>query len=703
MSEAVNKAKARLAVDIGGTFTDVALERPGANTVTIKVLTTPAAPERGVLDGVRQVLAEAQMAASEIGLFIHGTTLATNALIERRGARTALIVTEGHRDSLEMAQENRFAQYDIMAERPQPLVPRHLRLPVRERIDWRGDILLGLDEATVAAVIPELESKAVESLAIGLIHAYANPAHERRVADIIAAALPDLSISLSSSVSPEIREYERQSTTVANAYVRPMMARYLKALDTELRQLGLACPFYLMTSGGGLTTVDVAAEYPIRLVESGPAGGAILASRIARECSLDEVVSFDMGGTTAKICLIDGGAPQLSRFFEVDRTYRFMKGSGLPIKIPVIEMVEIGTGGGSIASVDGVKRLTVGPRSAGADPGPACYGRGGDEPTVTDADAVMGRIDPAHFAGGSVALDVAAAGEAVTEQIAQPLGIDAIEGAFGIAEMAGEAMANAARVHAVERGKDIAQRTMIAFGGAAPLHAARLAEKLEIDRVIVPSGAGVGSALGFLSAPVGFEVVRSRYMRLDAFDPEALNDLFAEMRAEAEAIVRGAVPTGDLVEQRTAAMRYVGQGHEITVDLASGKFNAAYKTDLREAFAQTYNALYGRSVAHLDVEVLVWSLTLSHPVAPPQPVGEVDPDGVPAVAPSTRELYDPATRQWVEAGVFARNDLSVGARVTGPALVVEDQTTTIVPSGMFMLVNGLGYLDLRRQVTGAKS
>ncbi|RMD63458.1 MAG: hydantoinase/oxoprolinase family protein, partial [Alphaproteobacteria bacterium] len=394
---------ARLAVDIGGTFTDVALER-GDEMITTKVLTTPRRPEEGVLAGIAKVMDQAQATPGEIGLIIHGTTLATNALIERKGAKTALITTEGLRDSLEMAYENRFAQYDIQIDRPEPLVPRHLRWPVRERLNAQGRALIPLDEASVEALLPRIAEEGIESIAIGLLHSYANPVHERRVAEIIAAAALDVSITLSSEVCPEIREYERQSTAAANAYVRPLMARYLTRLESALREKGYRCPFLLMTSGGGLTDFATAVKFPIRLVESGPAGGAILASRIAAECALDQVLSFDMGGTTAKICLIDDAEPLTSRTFEVARVYRFLKGSGLPVRIPAIEMVEIGAGGGSIAWIDSLKRINVGPESAGSEPGPACYDRGGSEPTVTDADVVLGRTDPATCAGGAVPL-----------------------------------------------------------------------------------------------------------------------------------------------------------------------------------------------------------------------------------------------------------------------------------------------------------
>ncbi len=685
---------ARLAVDIGGTFTDVVLESNGRQ-VTVKVLTTPDNPEQGVLDGVAKAMAEAGAQAAEVGLIIHGTTLATNALIERKGAKTALIVTEGLRDSVEMAYENRFEQYDINIDRPDPLVPRYLRWPVTERLNAAGEVLRPLDEASVAALAPKLAEHGIESLAIGLIHSYANPAHERRVAEILGAAAPELSITLSSEVCPEIREYERQSTTCANAYVRPLMARYLTQLERDLRARGFACPFLLMTSGGGLTGFDTAVAFPIRLVESGPAGGAILASRIASECGLDRVLSFDMGGTTAKICLIDDAAPLTSRSFEVARAYRFMKGSGLPLRIPAIEMVEIGAGGGSIASVDALERINVGPESAGAEPGPACYGRGGSEPTVTDADVALGRIDIESFAGGSVALDPDAANRAVA-RVLGPLGLDGPLAAFAVSEVVDENMANAARVHAIEWGKEISRRTLIAFGGAAPLHATRLAEKLGLDQVIVPTGAGVGSAIGFLRAPIAYDVVRSRYQRLSDFDIGAVNAALAEMQAEAYAIVEPAAAGAELAEERLAYMRYLGQGHEITVALPTRALEAADVTALQAGFDAAYIRLYGRTIPNLDVEVLSWTLTVKTVVAEPNPATAATPQ--PAPTPRrVRELFDSATEKTVEAPVYARADLKPGTTVPGPALIVEDQTTTVVSSAFEVGVNSLGYIVLTRR------
>ncbi|MDE0259465.1 MAG: hydantoinase/oxoprolinase family protein, partial [Gammaproteobacteria bacterium] len=601
----------RLAIDIGGTFTDVALEA-GGPPVTTKVLTTPAAPEQGVLSGVHKVLEIAGVAPSEVRLVIHGTTLATNAIIERRGARTALIVTSGHRDALEMARENRFEQYDIGIDRPEPLVQRRLRLPVTERVDRHGRVLVPLDEDSVRALLPILDEHGVESVAVGLIHGYANPNHERRIGAILADERPELAVTLASDVCPEVREYERLSTACANAYVQPLMSSYLKGLAESLVASGLDCPFLLMTSGGGLTTLETAMAAPVRLVESGPAGGAILASHLARRLELGDVLSFDMGGTTAKLCVIDGGRPLQSRAFEVARSYRFRKGSGLPVRIPVIEMVEIGAGGGSIATVDDLGRIQVGPASAGAEPGPVAYCRGGTDPTVTDADVVLGRIDPGFFAGGEIPLDRGRAAAAVRNGPGAKLGLDETDAALGIGEMVDENMSNAARTHAIEWGKGLAGRTLVAFGGSAPIHAARLADKLALDRFLVPANAGVGSAVGFLLAPISYEVVRSRYMRLSAFDAAVVGEVIAEMRAEATAVVASGAPGSPTSEQVRAYMRYVGQGHEIGVEVpAEVVAGTGSVAALRGAFDEAYRAVYDRVIPGLDVEVLSWTLVVT--------------------------------------------------------------------------------------------
>ena len=706
------QGRCRLAVDVGGTFTDVALElgTGGARggVVTAKVLTTPDAPEEGVVAAVGEAVRAAGIAPGEVDLLIHGTTLATNALIERTGAKTALLVTEGFRDSVEMALENRFEQYDISIDRPAPLVPRHLRWPVAERTNYRGEVLVPLDEGTVHALVPRFERNGIEAVAVGLLHSYANPAHERRVGEILAAALPELRITLSSEVCPEIREYERQSTACANAYVQPRMSGYLTRLESELRSLGLGCPLLLMTSGGGLTTLDNATRFPIRLVESGPAGGAILATEIARECGGDDAVSFDMGGTTAKICLIDGCEPQMTRTFEVARAYRNLKGSGLPVRIPAIEMVEIGAGGGSIAGVDGMGRLNVGPASAGADPGPACYDRGGERPTVTDADVVLGRIDPAEFAGGSVRLAPERAVETIRGAVGAPLELTDPLAALSVSEMVDENMANAARVHAVEWGKDISARTMIAFGGAAPLHAARLAQKLDVSRVIVPTGAGVGSAIGMLRAAVSYEVVRSRYLRLADFDPGAVNALLAEMHEEARAVVEaGAGEGGGFEEARHAYMRYVGQGHEIVVSLPVRALETGDGATLAEAFDAEYARLYGRTIPGQEREILSWTLTVtarkpaSSSASPSPPASSKDGAGSTGrdpgpTTPPTRRLFDPILADYAAAAVHRRERLAPEDALAGPAVIVEDQTTTVVPEGFRATVDPLGYLVLDR-------
>ena len=794
---------ARLAVDIGGTFTDVALEARG-RLVTTKVLTTQAAPERGVLEGVRQVLEMAAVAPAAVRLVIHGTTLATNAIIERKGAKTALIVTAGHRDALEMAQENRFEQYDIGVDRPPPLVPRHLRLPVTERVDRRGRVLVPLCEDSMRAVLPHLDRHGVESVAVGLIHGYANPAHERRIAEILAAERPGLAVTLASDVCPEIREYERLSTACANAYVQPLMARYLTGLAAALRDEGLACPFLLMTSGGGLTTLDTAVAAPIRLVESGPAGGAILASHLARELALGDVLSFDMGGTTAKLCVIDGGEPLHSRTFEVARSYRFKQGSGLPVRIPVIEMVEIGAGGGSIAGVDDLDRIHVGPASAGSEPGPAAYGRGGEEPTVTDADVVLGRIDPELFAGGAIGLDRGRAEAAIAGRVGGRLGMETEVAALGVSEMVDENMSNAARTHAIEWGKGLAGRTVVAFGGSAPIHAARVAEKLEVDRFIVPGHAGVGSAVGFLLAPISFEVVQSRYMRLSGFDAALVREVLAGMRAEAAAVVGSGAPGAETTERAHAYMRYVGQGHEIGVELPRGvvaardseagrEANSAADSEvnsevnpeadseadsdpaaeseaapgpvaaLRAAFDHAYEQVYGRTIPGLDIEVLSWTLVVSAPggvsaetscvasetsrvsaetsstaagplcLSAETPAvaaanrdpsaanrdasaasrdaaasrgvsAETSPPGHPPshpTPPAFADLFASAAEGHVAAAVHHRPDLRAGAAIPGPALIAEEQTTTVVPEGWEALVLPGGHLLVERRVRRA--
>jgi|TARA_B110000211_G_scaffold27207_2_gene27691 N-methylhydantoinase A len=683
----------RLAVDIGGTFTDVVLELPTGERITTKLLTTYDHPGKAVLKGITTVMDRANVSPSEIGLIIHGTTLATNALIERRGANTALLTTEGHRDALEMAHEDRFEQYDINIDRPIPLVPRHLRLPVRERMDRDGNILIELDESTILRHLLILENYEIQSVAIGYLHAFVNPIHEIRTREVLAKARPELSISLACEVAPEIREFERLSTACANAYVRPLMASYLARLAEELKTEGFLCPFLLMTSGGGLTTLDTATRFPIRLVESGPAGGAILAQRISEHLGLDRMLSFDMGGTTAKLCLIDDGKPLTSRSFEVDRVYRFKKGSGLPVRIPVIEMVEIGAGGGSIARIDKLKRIQVGPESAGSEPGPAAYDRGGTKPTVTDADIALGRVYPEKFA---FPLNIERANQSIQDSVALLLAIDINLAAFSISEVVDENMASAARTHAAEFGMDLAAREIVAFGGAAPLHAARLGHKLGATQIIIPPDAGVGSAVGFLLAPISYEVVRSRQQILANLDHQLVNNLYAEMRSEALAIVQEASTSSNLIETRQAYMRYVGQGHELAIDLPTGPYTELHRDRFTEIFEQTYMKLYGHRIEGVDVEALSWTLMVSEPVTQRLKSAKLKPSG-PLKAIGECSVFDAETATRMEVPVYLREQLAGDVFINGPALITEDQTTTVISSSFSASVNSLGCIVLTKK------
>lgn len=671
------QAHARLAVDIGGTFTDLALETADRRW-TAKVLTTPHAPEEGVLQGTAAILREAAMAPGDIAIVIHGTTLATNAIIERRGARTGFITTQGFRDVLALGNESRYDQYDLDIILPEPLVPRHRRLGVPERLDNEGKVLLPLDEGAVRAAARALGGNGAESIAIGFLHGFVNPTHEERARAIVAETLPGIPVSLASEVSPEMREWERFSTTVANAYVQPLMDRYLGRLETALHAMGLTAPVFLMLSGGGLTTLETARRFPIRLVESGPAGGALFAADIARANGLDRVLSFDMGGTTAKICLIDDFAPQTARSFEVARVGRFRKGSGLPLRIPVIEMVEIGAGGGSLASVDALGRITVGPQSAGADPGPACYGRGGTHPAVTDANLLLGRYDPHRFAGGTIRLDPAAAAAAIAGDVGQRLDLEPGMAALGVVEMVDENMANAARVHAVESGTTQEGRTLIAFGGGGPVHGYRVAEKLGISRLLVPAGAGVGSAIGFLRAPIAYDVVKSLYQRLGSFDREAVNALLAAMEEEATALVAagsfGAATTATAI----AFMRYVGQGHEIPVAIGHWPLARADVAALRHDYDTAYARFYDRPVPGSDVEILSFAVRVATAAMPGPALPSNAHIHSDARTQTVRDTAQGSEGAWV---VLDHAALTPGQAVAGPAIIAEDETSTLVGPG----------------------
>lgn len=690
------QSRLRIAVDIGGTFTDVVLaDADNRILATTKTPTTATNPTNGALTGVEQVIADAGVAMGDIGSFIHGTTLATNALIERRGARVAGITTAGFRDILEIAYERRYSQYDIDLEKPDFIVPRARCFTVPERMSARGEVIEALDESALDGLIAELDACGAEAVAICLLHAYANSAHEQRLRELLAERRPGLTVSLSSEVSPEAREFERLCTTIANAYVQPLMSRYLTDFAETFAAKGLTCRILMMTAGGGMTTIETASRLPIRLVESGPAGGAILAAQVAASCGAEQVLSFDMGGTTAKLCLIDDYKPQTSRQFEISRAARFIKGSGMPARIPVVEIIEIGAGGGSLASVDRLGRLSVGPQSAGSEPGPAAFGKGGQNPTVTDADVVLGFIDPEAFAEGRLRIDLPAAQIALQNQVGDPLATDAAGAALGVSQIVDESMASAGRMHAVESGKDLGERTMIAFGGNGPLHATRVARRAGVRRILVPRDPGVGSAVGFLFAPVAFEIVRSRYATLDGFEIEGLNQLFDAMISEAEEVVRIAAPEESLVRRRTAFMRYHGQGHEIEIALPDRALGADDIEALRSAFEAEYRQQFARAVPGMTIETLNWAVRVSTPEQ-----AQIKLDAVTETQlrqpETTRQIRCEASGDLLEAGLFQRADLAPGDRIASPALIVEPQTTTLVSSGFSAAVDRAGNLLLER-------
>ena len=685
----------RVGVDIGGTFTDVALAYPDGLS-TCKVLTNYTQPEQAILDGIAIAAEQAGVQLAAIEQVIHGTTLVTNSLIERRGAKLAFITTEGFRDVIEMRSENRFEQYDLNLTLPEPMVAREDRFTLNERMGPKGEVLLPLDPAEVSAMVETILEGGFEAVAIGLMHSYANNTHELQMADALRAAKPDLPVSLSSAISPQMRELPRFNTVIANAYVQPQVADYLGRLVARLRDADVTAPVFMLHSGGGLISVETAAEQPVRLLESGPAGGAIFAADYARAHGLDKVLSFDMGGTTAKICLIEDGAPKTANTFEVARTYRFKKGSGMTVSTPVVEMVEIGAGGGSIASIDTMGRIQVGPRSAASEPGPACYGKGGTEPTVTDANLLLGRLDPDNFAGGAIPLAVAASEAAVATRLADPLGIKAGEAGFGVTEMVDENMANAARVHTVENGRDIEHFTMIGFGGGAPLHACRLCEKLGIAELLVPPGAGVGSAIGFLKAPFSYEATQGLFQRIDGFDADAVNTTLKALEAEARSFVDKGAKGANTTTKLTAFMRYAGQGWEIPVPLDYVTFTRDDAAAIQSAFEDAYRILFGRIIDGLGIEITNWSLVVASVLPDAAPATRFD-TGTTAPITRTRQFYDAALRRMVDAHEVERSALTAGQAVEGPAVIVESETTTIVTSAYRAIGQGDGSLLLRRK------
>ena len=704
MSE--SQGRFRAAVDIGGTFTDLLILDMERHRCHVgKVLTTVPDPSAGVLQGIAALLEASGIAPEAVGGVIHGTTLVTNALIERRGARTALLTTAGFRDALEIGTEGRYDIYDLGLVKPAPLVERRLRFEVPERMNAAGAVLLPLDRAALEPICDALRSEGIEAVAVCYLHAYANPAHEVATAELLRERLPRLPVTLSHRVAPALREYQRASTAVANAYVQPLATGYLRGLQDGLRRAGVAAPVHIMLSTGGTATVQTAADVPIRLVESGPAGGALAGAWWGRLTGHDDVLAFDMGGTTAKAVFTEHGEFAVTAESEVARVHRFKRGSGLPLLMPTMQMIEIGAGGGSIARLGDLGLPAVGPDSAASEPGPACYGLGGREPTVTDADLLLGYLDPHAFAGGSMTLDVDAARGAFGE-LAARLGMDAVRVAWGIHDLVNENMAAAARVHAAERGLDTRRYALVATGGAGPLHACGVARRLGLDTVVIPPLAGVGSAFGLLLAPLSFDITRSYLARLDRIECSTLAAILEELEREGRARVGAAgVAEEQITVRRSADMRYAGQGYEIRVAVPPGTPDAALLDAVRRSFERGYTAFYGQLCDGVPLEAVNWRVSVEGPRPDLRQVSERmaahDADAGAAARPAAEPRRRPALFDsacgFVSTPVYQRHLLAADFSTLGPAIIEEAESTTVVPPGWSVAAGAGGCLLVRSE------
>ncbi len=680
----------QLAFDIGGTFTDLVLMDTATGDLDIwKVPTTPKAPDQAVATALAERIAAKELAPQKISAVMHATTVATNAILERKGSRTALITTEGFRDVLLIGRQKRYDTYTLHIVKPKPLVERADVFEVAERTAFDGSILRPLDEASVKTAIEAVKKGGYESVAVVLLHAYANPAHEQRIKALIRATLPDMQISLSSFISPKYREYERTSTTVANAYVKPLVHSYLGALDTALKKLGTNAGLSIMQSNGGLVSPALARSYAVRIVESGPAAGVLMCSEVGREEGYEDVLTFDMGGTTAKLGAIDGGKAAITPTFEVD-TVNYARGSGLPLNITAIELLEIGAGGGSLARVE-AGLVAIGPQSAGAVPGPACYGRGGTQATITDANLVLGYLDPDYFNGGAMGLDLDAAKKAVDSTIGQQLGLTVDEAAWGIHSVANANMERAMRIVSLERGRDPRKYAMVAFGGAGPLHASRLARALHIPRVIVPRAAGVGSAIGLLVADHKVDAMVTRILRLAAEAAPTVAAIFSELETRAKDQTASLNSKGDASIKRSAWMRHVGQGYEIRVDLPDGQIDAAYIAAMQEAFLAAYQREYGYTDPDAAIEVTDWYVAATITASRRKIAARVESSGARRPA-KERAAYFPELGGKVSCQVIDRYAIKSGEVITGPALIEEREATTVVLPGDTASVSAAGHL-----------
>ncbi len=693
----------RLGCDIGGTFTDFVLLNDETGEIKInKCLTTPSDPSDAVAQGIQELGQTVPDLTARLNEVIHGTTLVINAIIERKGARTGLITTKGFRDVLELGREIRYAPYDIFAEFPEPLIPRSLRLEVDERIRSDGTVMSPLDPEEARDVVRRLVGMGVDSIAVCLLNSFENPAHEMIIKDIIEEEAPELSVSVSYKVLPQIREYERTSTTVTNAYVKPLTGNYLSKLEGRLQSLGINAQLFIMLSSGGITSVDTAAEFPVRIIESGPTAAVISGQYYGKMFDLPEMFCFDMGGTTAKSCLIQGGVAGVVPTFEVGRVQRFMKGSGLTIQVPVVDLMEIGAGGGSIAKVSRLGTLQVGPESAGADPGPVCYGRGGKHPCVTDADLLLGYLDADYFLGGEMALDKEGAARAVEEQIAGPLGVPFIQAVWGIHDLINETMAAAAKTHIAEKGGNPNVVTVAAFGGAGPVHAYGLAKKLGAPRLIVPPNAGVGSALGFFTAPRAFDLVRSHKVSLADADFKDIEAIFREMEIEgARTLQKSGAAASDVIYERSVDMRFVGQGSETTVALPEADASSVAPGTVRSRFDEVYKKLYGRTYPESPVEFINFKVRARLPerlLRLPKFVRNKGARLENAVK-GRRDAFSGIDREFIPHTVYDRYRLFPGASFEGPAVIEERESTLVVGGDAAVSVDDYGFLwiDLPRQ------
>jgi N-methylhydantoinase A len=681
--------------DVGGTFTDFVLVDDNAAAIEVfKHPTTPEDPSEGVQEGLDLFLEQTETDWSDVDRLVHATTIATNTVLERAGAKTALLVTEGFRDVPILGRQKRHDLYDLFVERPDPIVPRDQIYEVPERYHPRQGVVEPLDEAYVEDLAQDLASR-YDAVAISYLNSFDYEAHERRTAEILRSVAPTLSITRSSAVSKQYREYERTNTTTVDAYVKPRVEQYLSKIRDGLDAAGYDGSFYVMKSSGGVSTPGDVQEQPVGIIESGPVAGALNARRVGQTVGVDDVFSFDMGGTTAKSCFIVDGRPKRTDVFEVDKE-DLKSGSGIPINLSAIDMIEISAGGGSIAAVEDTGRITVGPESAGSDPGPICYMRGGTKPTVSDADLVLGYLNPDYFLGGRMDLDVDGARSGIRDAVAAPLDLSVDEAAWGIKEIVDSSMTRASQIHASERGLDLRNFTMVAFGGAGPLHAAFVARELHVPQVVVPRGAGTASALGLLVADIEFNLKQTHVTRLEPDSLEAVNDIFESLLEEGHALLEDASSEVEAVEvERSVDMRYEGQEHELTVPLPDEQFTPETLEQVADRFQDTYESTYGYSDTDAPIEALTWKVTVRGVTPSPSVPDETAADGDAADArKGTREAYFEQTNGFTPAAVYERTELEPGASFSGPAIVEEVNSTTVVPPGDEATVDGYGNLTI---------